>query len=39
MIPRDKLVVMEDYGGGVFKLAMLKSGWNKPKMEEQKGGS
>ena len=39
MIPRDKLVVMEDYGGGVYKLAMLKSGWNKPKMENVKRGS
>lgn len=39
VVPRDKLVVMEDYGGGVFKLAMLKSDHNKPKMEEKKRGA
>jgi len=35
VVPRDKLVVMEDYGGGVFKMAMLKSVHNRPKMIEK----
>jgi len=38
VVPRDKLVVMEDYGGGVFKVAVLKGAFNKPKMEEKRGG-
>jgi len=36
VVPRDRLVVMEDYGGGVFKFAALKSFYNKPKMTEKR---
>jgi len=39
VVPRDRLVVMEDYGGGVFKFAMLKSVYNKPKMTEKRRGA
>jgi len=39
VVPRDRLVVMEDYGGGVFKFAMLKSVHNKPKMSEERRGA
>lgn len=39
VVSRDKLVVMEDYGGGVFKFVMLKSAFNKPKMSERRVGA
>lgn len=39
VVPRDKLVVMEDYGGGVFKFAALKSFHNRPKMAEKRRGA
>lgn len=36
MVPRDRLVVEEDYGGGVYRLRAVLGAHNKPKVERGK---